>query len=100
MIRLLQGGAILALLACAATVTAAGPTPAEIKEVRDKAVAYLAKHQARDGSFSARVAGPGVTALVVTALLRNDVSPDDPGANKALEALDSSVKKDVANDDK
>src|SRR5438067_5094489 len=93
MIRLLQGGSLLALLVCAATATAAGPTAAEIKEVRDKAVAYLAKHQARDGSFSARFAGPGVTALVVTALLRNGVSPDDPVAKKALEAMEKSVKK-------
>src|SRR5438067_6846333 len=94
MIRLLQGGSVLALLACGATVTAAGPTPAEIKEVRDKAVAYLAKHQARDGSFSARFAGPGVTALVVTALLRNGVSPEDPVVKKALAAMEKSVKKD------
>jgi squalene-hopene/tetraprenyl-beta-curcumene cyclase len=92
--RLLQGGPLLALLAGAATVTAAGPTPAEIKEVRDKGVAYLARHQARDGSFSAPFAGPGVTALVVTALLRNGVSPEHPVIKKALEALEKSVKKD------
>src|SRR5258708_24048238 len=94
MVRLLQGGSVLALLAWAAPPCAAGPTAAEIKELRDKAVAYLARHQAPDGSFSARFAGPGVTALVVTALLRNGVSPDDPVVAKALSALEKSVKED------
>jgi squalene-hopene/tetraprenyl-beta-curcumene cyclase len=73
---------------------AAGPTAAEIKEVRDKAIAYLARHQAPDGSFSARFAGPGVTALVVTALFRNGVSPDDPVVARALAAMEKSIKKD------
>jgi len=100
-IRLLQGGSALVLLAaCTATAPAAGPTLAEIKEVRDKAIAYLAKHQAADGSFSAKFAGPGVTALVVTALLRNGVSPDDPVVKQALEAMEKSVKKDGGIHDK
>src|SRR5262249_60653412 len=100
MIRLLQGGSLLALLACAATANAAGPTAAEIKEVRDKAMASLAKDQAPDGSYSARFAGPGVTALVITALLRNGVSPDDPVVKKALAAMEKSVKKDGGTYDK
>jgi squalene-hopene/tetraprenyl-beta-curcumene cyclase len=42
--------------------------------------------QAADGSFSAS-AGPAVTALAATALLRNGLTPDDPAVAKALEYL-------------
>ena len=96
--RLMRCGGCLALLAvCAAGARAAdkvGPDPKEVKEVRDKAIAYLRTHQGADGSFSPKVAGPGVTALVVTALLRNGVSPDDPLVKKALAAMKKSVKAD------
>jgi len=86
----------LALLAAVAVVPARadGPDAGELKEVRDKAIAYLAKAQSPDGSYSSRFAGPGVTALVAAALLRNGVSPSDPVLSKALAALEKSVKKD------
>jgi squalene-hopene/tetraprenyl-beta-curcumene cyclase len=71
-----------------------GPDPREVQAVRDKAVAFLRKRQGADGSFSPRVAGPGVTALVVAALLRNGLSADDPMVARALAALTKSVKKD------
>src|SRR5262249_54088732 len=83
------------LLAVAATpVRADGPDAGDLKEVRDKAIAYLAKAQQADGGYSSRFAGPGVTALVVAALLCNGVSPSDPVVTKAMAALEKSVKKD------
>lgn len=49
-----------------------------------KAVEFLkTKGQAEDGSFD-KNAGPAVTALVTTALLRTGMSPDDPTIAKAL----------------
>ena len=96
MTRRLRGAgcvALLAVLACSGA-RAADVAPSEIKAVRDKAVAYLARHQGEDGSFSPRLAGPGVTALVVAALLRNGVSANDPVVSKALAYMEKSVKKD------
>jgi hypothetical protein len=71
-----------------------GPDPKDVQAVADKAIAYLRKHQDNDGSWSAQQTGPGVTALVVAAMLRNGVGPDDPAVAKALAYLEKSVKKD------
>ena len=86
--------ALLTLLPSARAADSAGPDAKEVKAVRDKALAYLARHQAEDGSFSARLAGPGVTSLVVAALLRNGVSASDPVVAKALGFMEKSVKSD------
>ena len=57
-----------------------------------KAVAYLrTSGQAKDGSFS-RHAGPGVTALVTTGLLRHGSSPDGPLVSRSLKYLESFVQ--------
>jgi squalene-hopene/tetraprenyl-beta-curcumene cyclase len=69
-----------------------GPDAKDIKEVRDKAIAFLEKSQSADGSYSSKLAGPGVTALVVAGLLKNGVSPSDPVIEKALKAMQKSVK--------
>ncbi|MBS0209904.1 MAG: terpene cyclase/mutase family protein [Planctomycetes bacterium] len=59
-----------------------------------KAVEFLrAKGQAADGSFTAP-AGPAVTALVATAMLRSGRTPDDPTAAAALKYLDQFVQPD------
>jgi hypothetical protein len=71
---------------------AAGPDPKDVKAVRDKAIAFLSRAQADDGSFSKRLAGPGVTALVVAALVKNGVSPSDPVVTKALGFIEKSIK--------
>jgi hypothetical protein len=71
-----------------------GPDPADVRAVRDKAVAFLRKSQGPDGSFSPRLAGPGVTAVAAAALLRNGVRADDPVVARALGYLEKSVKKD------
>jgi squalene-hopene/tetraprenyl-beta-curcumene cyclase len=71
-----------------------GPGPKEVQAVLDKAVEYLRKHQAKDGSFSSRSFGPGATALVAAALLRNGYSTEDPLVAGAIGYLEKSVKPD------
>jgi squalene-hopene/tetraprenyl-beta-curcumene cyclase len=78
----------------AAARAAAGPDPKDVQAVRDKAVEFLKGSQGADGSFSPKLAGPGVTALVAAALLRNGYGADDPVVAKALAYLEKSVKKD------
>jgi squalene-hopene/tetraprenyl-beta-curcumene cyclase len=60
----------------------------------NKAVEYLrAKGQAADGSYSPE-AGPGVTAIVTTGILRAGRSPDDPLVAKSLKYLEALVRPD------
>jgi prenyltransferase beta subunit len=82
------------LLVPAARGAEGGADPKEIMAVADKAVAFLRSHQSPDGSFSARQTGPGVSALVVAALLRNGVSADDPLVASTIKYLEKSIKKD------
>ncbi len=59
-----------------------------------RAVAYLqTKGQAEDGSFS-RQTGPAVTALVVSGLLRNGRSADEPWIAKSLKYLETFARAD------
>jgi squalene-hopene/tetraprenyl-beta-curcumene cyclase len=71
-----------------------GPDPKDLKAVLDKAVAFLKKRQGDDGSFSPKLGGPGVSALVVAGLIRNGISPDDPLLARTLAYMEKSVKKD------
>ncbi|HYT90134.1 MAG TPA: hypothetical protein VEL76_15610 [Gemmataceae bacterium] len=73
---------------------ALGPDPKEVQAVLDKAVGYFQAHQEADGGFSSKRAGPGVTALVAAALLRNGVGPKQPVVAKALGTLAKSAKSD------
>jgi squalene-hopene/tetraprenyl-beta-curcumene cyclase len=59
----------------------------------DRAIQFLKNKQAPDGSFAAQ-AGPGVTAVVTTGLMRNGLSPDDPTVAKALKYLQGFVQAD------
>jgi len=60
----------------------------------DKAINFLrTKGQAPDGSY-AGFAGPGVTAVVTTSILRSGRSPDDPLVAKSLEYLSGFVQED------
>ncbi len=73
---------------------ASGPTPAAFDEAVKKGVEFLnAKGQSSDGSFS-KQAGPGITAIVATALLRNGLTPDDPVVAKSLKYLETFVQPD------
>ena len=73
------------------------PTPPPTRtpeQMVEKAIAFLTtKGQAADGSFNA-AAGPGVTALVASGLLRNGRSPDDPLVAKSLKYLETFARED------
>ena len=71
-----------------------GPDPKEVKEVLDKAIAYLKTKQNADGSFPPKRFGPGVSGLVVAGLVRNGVSPKEPILAKTLEYMEKQVQKD------
>lgn len=66
---------------------------ATIEQAVNRAVAYISQAQAGDGSFSAS-AGPGITAIVSSALLRNGRSADDPVVARALKYLEAHVHDD------
>ena len=60
-------------------------------ELAGKAVAFLKPRQGRDGSWSGD-REPGITALVVTAMLRSGrITPDDPAIGKGLAFLEQYV---------
>lgn len=71
-----------------------GPDAAQVRAVVSRAVAYLRLKQGKDGSFSPRLAGPGVSAVVAAGLLRNGLSPKDPLVSRTLAYLEKSIKKD------
>ncbi len=75
-----------------ATASADGkPDPAVWESSVDKAIAYLRKSQAADGSWSAQTS-PGITGLVVTGLLRTGrIGADDPMVEKGLKYIESLV---------
>jgi squalene-hopene/tetraprenyl-beta-curcumene cyclase len=57
----------------------------------DKAIAYLQKHQADDGSWS-KAKSPGCTGIVLTGLLESGkVTVNDPIAAKALKYIESLI---------
>lgn len=65
---------------------AASASEATVSAMADRAVAFLKTRQQPDGSFSPE-SGPGVTALVTTAVLRHGRSPDDPFVAASLKYL-------------
>lgn len=71
------------------------PADAEIyRKTVDRAVGFLkTKVQAADGSYAA-YAGPGVTAVVTTGILRNGHDPKDPMVARSLKYLEALVKSD------
>ncbi len=68
------------------------PDNSGYEQMVNRAVAFLAtKGQAEDGSFSSQ-AGPAVTALVATALMRHGRTPSDPVISKSLAYLEQFVQ--------
>lgn len=65
----------------------------ELTAVIRSGLNFLKSSQAEDGTFSIE-AGPGITALAVTAVLRCGESPDSPLVQKGLSALETFVKPD------
>jgi squalene-hopene/tetraprenyl-beta-curcumene cyclase len=94
MLALAAGLLLTALPRSARPADDVGADAKDVKTLIDKGYAFLQKQQAEDGSFSAKRTGPGATALVVAALLRNGYGTDDPVVAKALTYLEKSVKKD------
>src|SRR5260370_1179515 len=69
----------------------AGPAGEEWNQAVDRAVAYLRKTQAKDGSWGA-AQSPGITGIVLTGLLRTGrVGPKDPMVEKALQYVESLI---------
>ena len=85
----------VAAAALAAEKPAAPPADAKAyARAVDRAVDFLEhKAQAPDGSYAA-YAGPGVTAVVTTAILRHGRTPDDPVVAKSLKYLQGFVQPD------
>jgi squalene-hopene/tetraprenyl-beta-curcumene cyclase len=71
-----------------------GVDPEQLKEVLERAADYLKSHQGADGSFSPKIAGPGVTAVVAAGMLRCGFRVDDPVVRRCLAYLEKNVKKD------
>lgn len=73
-----------------------GTDAATFEKSVQRGIDYLkTKGQAPDGSYSGNV-GPGVTALVTTALLRHGRSSDDPQVAKSLKYLAGFFREDGA----
>lgn len=70
------------------------PSPNTLNQIVKRGLTFLEQTgQAEDGTFSAQ-AGPGITALAVTAALRNGRSLQDPLVAKGLQGLEGFVKPD------
>lgn len=72
----------------------AGSDAATYEQMVSRAVSFLAtKGQAEDGAFSSQ-AGPAVTALVATALMRHGRTVTDPLVAKSLKYLEQFIRPD------
>ena len=80
-------GAILFL-----SIANAQPTPADSwNSSVDKAISYLRKNQAEDGSWSSK-ASPGITGIIITGLLKTGKLPsDDPMISKGLTYIEGLI---------
>lgn len=58
-----------------------------------KGIDFLSGNQGADGSYSPQV-GPGITAIVATAVLRNGRTPSDPLVAKSLKYIEGFVQPD------
>ena len=70
-----------------------GPAPELYQQMAGRGIRYLRGTQSDDGSWSHH-AGPAVTALVATALIRHGRSVDDPMLAKALGYLENHIRDD------
>lgn len=84
----------IALLPAQTPRANAGPDAKEVQAVLNKATAFFKQRQSEDGSFSAKLGGPGISALVAAGLIRNGVSPDEPVVARTLAYLEKRVQKD------
>jgi squalene-hopene/tetraprenyl-beta-curcumene cyclase len=84
----IQGVGVVGLATCPARVFGTTDETADANLLSGKAVDFLLPRQGKDGSWSGD-REPGITALVVTSLLRTGrVTPDDPAITKGLTFLE------------
>lgn len=81
------------ILLLASALTANEPSSPARSAAIDKGIQFLATSQATDGSFSAS-AGPGITAIITTAVLRCGRGVDDPLVAKSLKYLEKYIQPD------
>ncbi|QDU40524.1 hypothetical protein Mal4_48820 [Maioricimonas rarisocia] len=92
--RVVLAGSLMAVILVApATLHAAGPDAATLKQSRSQAVDFLRTTQADDGSWTTPTV-PGITALATVSLLKSGVSVDDPTVAKGLAFLEGLAKED------
>ena len=91
----LATGAIGCLVLLSTVIAEEPPTPQQAplsqQELVRRGVEFLRQQPTENGRYSPHLS-PGVTALVVTALLRSGVAPDDPSVAPSLEYLESLVR--------
>jgi squalene-hopene/tetraprenyl-beta-curcumene cyclase len=86
-----RGVQALGFLACAGRPWVAGAAEPAVQEMTDKAIAFLRARQNATGGWS-NEREPGISGLVVTALLRSKrVLPADPAVSRGLEFLERFV---------
>jgi squalene-hopene/tetraprenyl-beta-curcumene cyclase len=90
---LIRGAGAIGLSALSTrAISALGAQADSAGDLVAKGVAFLRTRQAEDGSWSGDRNEPGITALVVTALLRSKRStPDEPSVTRALAYLEKFV---------
>jgi hypothetical protein len=82
------------LSAFVGTTNAGNANEVDRQQTVARGVAFLlTAGQADDGSFS-KSSGPAITAICVTALLRNGASPEQPAVRRALKYLQGFIRKD------
>ena len=74
------------------SIANAQPTPSDAWNGSvDKAISYLRKNQAEDGSWSSK-ASPGITGIIITGLLKTGKLPaDDPMIAKGLKYIEGLI---------
>jgi hypothetical protein len=72
----------------------AAPSADDVKAVVDKAIGFLKTSQKEMGDFFPKGGEPGLTSLIVAALLRNGVPGDNPIITKAMKYLEGNIQKD------
>lgn len=85
---------LLAVFVTPTVAFAQADSDEQLAKTVQRGLNYLRNHgQAENGMFSAK-AGPGLTALVLTAAMRNGLTSDDPMVKRGLRALENFVKDD------
>ncbi len=86
--RSIHGASLIGLATWPARSVAAAGEPPDTAALAGKAVEFLRPRQGSDGSWSGD-REPGITALVLTAMLRSGrITPDDPAVAKGLNFLE------------